>query len=141
MQCSKSPDEIDCVYPNYWSISDQLAQNTQRKAVIRIIERWHQHGRIRDIEVRVARRKTPTAEYQSLRHWKSDYFETQAVFEPRRLQSFDVPFERPMIVVIRFLFAARHDRSRADEPADVIDVPVSVIAFNPATKPNDIRYA
>src|SRR5213080_2963924 len=57
MQGAQPPHQIHCVNPDHRPVAEQLGEQPERDPIVRIIERRHQHGAVRDVEIRVARRQ------------------------------------------------------------------------------------
>src|SRR6185369_3238180 len=75
MNSTESPNKINRMNANNRAILDQLAQQAQRYAVVRIVEGWHQHRRVRDVEVSIARGKPLIVEHDRRRHRKRNRFD------------------------------------------------------------------
>src|SRR5437879_7392538 len=138
---SQSPHQIRRVNSYDRPIRDQLREHAERRAVLRIVEGRHQDGPVRDVEVRVARGETLPGEIERSGHREVDHLDLATVFESHPLQALAIFLERPIVRIVPIGLPAHDDRARIDEAAQVVDVPVRVVARDPGPEPQDVRGA
>src|SRR5579863_1557555 len=66
MDCAESKDQIAAIDADNFSSRKKLGQRIERDSMIWVVEDWHQHGLVRDVEVCVTRRQSLTLE----KHWR-----------------------------------------------------------------------
>src|SRR6266581_9355627 len=58
VDCPEPPHQIHRMDPHDRPVANELGEDPERHAVAGIVERGHEHGAVRDVEIRVARGKT-----------------------------------------------------------------------------------
>jgi hypothetical protein len=123
------------------TVAEQLAQNAERDAVVRVVEGRDDDGGVADVKIRVARRQPHAVKIQRRWHRQFDDFGLAAVFEPQILDAFPIFSERTVIFIARIFFADEHERFGVHESADVVNVAVRVITFRAFGEPENICCA
>src|SRR5262245_33196059 len=70
MKCAQTQNKFEAVYSDNPAPWKALLKHAKRLAVIRVIECGHKNKSIRDIEIRVASRKSLTVKNNGRRHWE-----------------------------------------------------------------------
>ena len=136
---SQTPDEVDRVDADDLAIRERGGQNGEGLAVARVVEGRHQNHPVGNVKVRIARRQPCPLEDDRPGHRQLDDLERLAVLVSRGLQAFEVRPERLVILVRRILLDDKDHGRRVDEPGQVIDMPVGVVAGDPFVEPDDMR--
>src|SRR6266516_573426 len=138
MDGPESPDQIHRMDPPDRPVADELREDPERHAVPEIVERGHEDGAVRDVEIRVTRGKALSVEAQRRGHRQIDHLELRAVLEPHPVEPLAVLPQRPVVRVVGVLLAAQHHRSRVDEAAQVVHVAVGIVPRDTAPEPQDV---
>ena len=141
MQRPQAPHQIHRVNPHHRPIGDQLADESECDPIVRIIERGHENGAIRDVEIGVARRKPLAVEVQGRGHRQRDDLDLPPVFEPHPLEPLAVLVQGAEVGVVGVGLAAQHHGPRVDEAAQIVHVPVGVVSRDALAEPQHIRHA
>ncbi len=102
--------------------------------IIRVAEDWNNDSRITDIEIGVAGGKPRVAVAAVPGHWELHNIQAEAN------QPLVALFKNFVIFVGRIIFNRTDDGILADEPGDVIDMAVRVVAGNALSEPEDGRH-
>src|SRR5437879_13387812 len=101
MQRPQPPHQIHRVNSHDRPILDQLREDAERDAVLGVVERRHQDGSVRDVEVRITRGEALALEVERRRHRQMDYVDIGTVFESHYLKTLTVFLEWPVVRVVR----------------------------------------
>ena len=74
------------------------------------------------------------------RHWQCDDFQRRAA-DFQTAQPLQIFLKRFVIRIVTTLFHHSHDGSLRDEPGEIIDVSVGVVAFDAVAEPKDFADA
>ena len=122
-------------------VAEQPAQNAERHAVVRIVERRDDDAGVADVKIRVAGRQPHAVETERCGHRQRDHFRPAAVFQPQIPDAFPVFRERPVIFVLGIFFAHEHQRPGVHKAADVVNVAMRVVANRAFGEPENVFHA
>ncbi len=138
---SQAPHKVHRVYADHRAIGKQVRQDAESQAIIRIVECRNEHGLVRDVEISVAGGQPLALQVQGGGHRNERQLGPSAVFQSKALGAFPVFLKRPVVGVLWIGLAAEDERSRADEPAQVIDMPVRVVTCDAFSEPQHVPGA
>ena len=141
MQRAEAQDQIHGVNAHDGAVLEQLAQNAERHAVVRVVEGGDDDGGVADVKIRVAGGQPHFVEEERRWHGQFHDFGLAAVFEAQVLDALPVFGERLVIDVARIFFADEHEGFGVHETADVVNVAVGVVADGAVEEPQDIFHA
>ncbi len=124
--------------PTTWRSGKRLARVSSAATVGRVVEGRDQHQAVGDVEVGVAGRQPLAFEDDRAGHGQLDDAERLSVLVAGRLQPPEVVLERLVVGVVVAGLDDRDDGSRIDEPRQVVDVAVGVVAVDPSAEPDDV---
>src|ERR1700722_2303663 len=104
MQRAETPDQIHGVNADDWTVAEQLAQNAERDAVVRVVERRHDDGGVADVKIRVASRQTDAVKMQWRWHRQFHDFRYAAIFQAQVADAFPIFREWFIIFIARIFF-------------------------------------
>ena len=116
----------------------RLGQDIEGDAVGRIIECRDEHQSVGDVEVGIAGRQPLALEDNRPGHGQLDDAERLSVLVARRLQAAEVVLERLVVRVVGARLDDRDHGSRPDEPRQVVDMAVGVVALDSPSQPDDV---
>src|SRR6267378_8331313 len=132
---AEAPDEITGVDSYDGTVWEAFPEDAERHAILRIVEGGDEHGGIRDVEIRVARRQARAVEIQRRGHGQIDDVDGRTVLEPHSLQPFTVLGQGSVVRVVRVVLAAQHDGARVHEAAQIVDMTVRVVPGDSQAEP------
>ena len=122
-------------------ILDQLREDAERDAVLGVVERRHQDGSVRDVEVRITRGEALALEVERRRHRQIDHVDLGPVFESYPLETLAVFLEWPVVRIVRVRLPAQYDRAGIDEATQIVHMAVGIVARDSLGEPQDVRHA
>src|ERR1700683_4531478 len=141
MNGAESPDQINGMDSNYRACGEQIAENAESYTVPRIVECGHQHGRIRNVEVRVAGGEAHALEKERRRHGQLNDIYFGSVFQPCPSQALPIFFERAVVLLVRVFLTAKDDRASIHKAAQIIDVTVRIVSCDSFPEPYNVFHA
>ena len=126
---------------NYGACGEQIAENAESYTVARIVKCRHQHGRIRNVEVRVAGGEAHALEKERRRHGQLNDVYFGSVFQPCLAQALPIFFERPVVLLTRVFLATKDDSASIHKAAQIIDVTVRVVPCDSSAEPYNVFHA
>src|SRR5712692_2071944 len=93
---------------------------------------------IGDIEISIAGWKSYTLVSDTPRTRQRDNRKLFSISVCGALQTFKIFPERSVVLILRVLLENAHNRGWIDEPCDIVNVPVGVIANNPLAEPDGL---
>jgi len=99
MNRAEPPDQIYGVNADNGTIGEQLGKNAKRDAVLGIVERRHEHGGIRNVEVRITGGKSHALEKHWGGHGEVDHLHSPPIFQVHSLQPLAILRERFVVHV------------------------------------------
>src|SRR2546427_3884651 len=79
VQCAKTEDEIAAGDANHFAIGEEAGESVQSDAIVRIVERRHEHNFVGNVKIRVTRGKPETFEMDWRGHRKCLHAKRPAV--------------------------------------------------------------
>ena len=119
--------------PTTWRDGMRRASVSSAIAIVRVVERRHEHDAVGDVEVGVARRQPLAVHHHRPRERERDdaQWSTAGQLEPAKV------VHRPLVVVVgRIRFDSEHHRLLVHEARDVVHVPVRVVAHAAFAEPD-----
>src|SRR2546426_1219103 len=123
------------------TVLDQLGKTTECIAVVRVVERRHQDGSVRDVKVRITRGEALALEVERRRHRQMDHVDLGPVFESHPLETLAVFLEWPVVRIVRVRLPAQYDRAGIDEATQIVHMAVGIVARDSLAEPQDVRHA
>ena len=127
--------------PDHRPVAEQLGEQPKRSAVVRIVERGRENRAVGDVEIGVTRRKPLAVEVERRGQRQGDDLDLRAVFEPHPFEPLAILLQRSVIDVAGIGLVAEHHGARVDEAAQVVDMPVRVVAGDTLAQPQHVRDA
>src|ERR1035437_4572572 len=122
-------------------IREDITERPQGNDIAGVVECWNQHCGVGDLEVRITRGQALAIEVDGGRHRQGHNLDLRSVFQAHVLQALPIFLEWSVIRVVHISFPAENDGARIYKPAQVINVPVRVVAGNSLAEPENIGYA
>src|SRR5437660_12791044 len=141
MHGAEAPDQVAGVDGNDFAGREELGQNVQRDAIVRVIEYGNENNAIRDVEVAVASGQAPAFEDDGRRHEQLNDLEAFAVLIGRGLEPAEILCERVVVFVVPVGLDHRDDLAGRDETRDVVDVTVGIVACDTTSQPDYVANA
>ena len=138
MQGAEAEDEVDAVDADDLAIGEQLGQGIEGDAVGRIVERRNEHDSVGDVEIGIAGRQPLALENNGRGMGSSTTWRGCAVLVAGVLQPAQVVLERLVVRVVGTRLDDGDDGSRPDEPRQVVDVAMGVVALDAPAEPDDM---
>ena len=142
MHRAEAPDQIDGMDADDLAVGEEAGQGVQSDAVGRVVEGRDEHEAVGDVEVGVAGREPLAFEDDRAGHRQRD--DLGAAGRPGRVAARSrrrFSCERLVVRVVRVGLDDRDDRLGVDEPGEVVDVAVGVVAGDPPAEPDDVADA
>src|SRR5262245_1361239 len=139
MNRAEYPDQIYAINTYDATVGKTPLQNFASLRVVRMAIGGNQDRFVSDVEISVASGQTLILEIDRPRHWQ--FYDSQRlavlIFHPQ--QAFVVIDQNSVIFVPGIVFDHCDDRVRRDEPRQVINVPIGVVADYTVAQPQDVR--
>ena len=136
---AEPPDKVAGINRDDLASREERCQRVQGDAIVRIVEHRYQQNAIRDVEIRIARGQAASLENDWARHGKLDDVEWLAILIVCGLKTTKIVPQRFVIRIFRIVLDHGDDGVRRDEPREVIDVAVSIVAEDAAAQPDHVR--
>ena len=123
------------------AVGKAVGQSVERDTIVGIVEGWHQHEAVADIEVRIAGGQALVFEDHRCRHWQRANLKRLAIEVAQVTQALEIFGQRQVIFISGIRLDCSQDCVRADEARDIVDVPMRVVARATAVQPKHLLDA
>src|SRR5581483_3663428 len=134
---AQSPDEVAAVDADDVALGEQIREDVEGYAIVRVVEHRDQHNAVCDVEVGVGRWQTLAAEDYRSGHREFNDVELAAVLVGEGFEPANIVGERFVVRVVLVRLNYGDDRVLGDEPRNVIHVAVRVVTGNAAVEPEN----
>ena len=141
MKGAEPPDEFSGIDPNHFVLRHLALQNFDGAIIVWLTIGRHQDNPVRDVKIRVARRQALAFVFDEARHREFNDSKWLTRFVTERLEPSKVVLEDSVVFIRRVLFNRCHDGSLIDEAANVVNMPIRIVAYNSFTEPQHVGDA
>ena len=99
MQSAQPPYQVSTIYAHHLAPRKYFRENIESYAIGSAIKRWNEYKLIRNVKIRVARRKALALKHNWRRHRQFNNLERLAFQISRRFQAIKVLSERQMVFI------------------------------------------
>src|SRR5713101_2272544 len=138
---SQAKHEIAAGNADDFTVGKQASQRVQGRAVVRIVERRHDHEFIDDIKIRIARRKPLPFEINGRGHRQAFDAQWLPSLILHRLKEREIFLEWGVVGVVRIVFHYSDDGGRVHEAREIVDVAMRIVAGDSVLQPEDVGHS
>lgn len=140
MQRAESPDQVYCMNAYNMTLRKQLAQDTQRTAVLWVIEGRNKDNVVGNVEIGITGGQADASKKKRGGHGDINNRQGLSPIQTYTLKAFTVFFQSAVIIIVGILFPTQNDRCGIHETTNIVHMSMGVIAGNPVSQPKHLLY-
>ena len=137
VESAEAPDEFAAIDRDDLAGGEGLVERGDGPGIVLAAIDRKEDGGVRDIEICVARGEALALAFHAGWHGERENMKRLAARKSHDVESVEVALEGLEIWVVLVFFDGGDDGGRADEPGDVIDMAIRVVALDAVAEPED----